>query len=181
MNTITVKNLPFVPLISKEVIQSRLQQVAAKMRENHAEEDVVFIIILKGSLFVAADLIRAYALPSAIEMIRAQSYEEMKSSGVVEISMTNTLDLDDKTVIIIEDIVETGRTLQAVHHHLKSTSPKRLLTFSLLRKPSANKNPIHLDYVGFDIDQEFVIGYGLDYDQEARYLEDIYQLKKSSE
>jgi hypoxanthine phosphoribosyltransferase len=176
MDEIIIKDRKFKKMIGAREIDARLQEVASILRKEHGDEEVVFIIILKGSMFVASDLIRHYGLPCSVEIVRARSYKGMRSSGTVEITMTETQDLRDKTVIIIEDIVETGRTLQAVHFHLKQAHPGRLLTFSLLRKPSAQDNPVVIDYIGFDIDQEFVVGYGLDYDEEGRHLRDIFQL-----
>lgn len=163
--------------LSEASIQARIKEIADQIGMLHKDEEIVFIVILKGSLFVAADLMRACQLDTPLEVVRATSYKGMKSTGVVEITMTETLSLKGKTVIIIEDIVETGRTLQAVHHHLKQFNPRQLKTFSLLRKPKALINPVEIDYVGFDIDSEFVVGYGLDFDEKGRELKDIYRLK----
>ena len=176
MNRIKILNETFVEILSEEQISRRIIEVANQIYNDVGNEEVVFVIILKGSVFVGADLIRAYRGPSMLEVIRAKSYRGKKSSGVVEVSMTETADLVGKTVIIIEDIVETGKTIQAIHHHIRLKNPKKLLTFSLLRKPSALSNPIDIDYVGFDIDQAFVIGNGLDYDEKYRELKSIYQL-----
>ena len=175
-SNITVGDKSFELLLSKEKIDGRIKEIAAEISSAHAGESVVFIIILKGSIFIAADLIRYCTLPSAIEVVRARSYVGTRSSGTVEIMMTDTLDLRGKTVIILEDIVESGRTLQAVHHHLHQLKPAKLLTFSLLRKPKALLNPVHIDYVGFDIETAFVVGYGLDYDEMGRELTDLYQV-----
>lgn len=177
-SSVVIQGKTFERFLSEGEIQARLQEVAVQIRAMHQEEDVVFIVILKGSLFVAADLMRACQLDTPLEVVRARSYQGMKSTGVVEITMTDTLSLKGKTVIIIEDIVETGRTLQAVHHHLKQFEPGHLKTFSLLRKPKALINPVPIDYVGFDIDSEFVVGYGLDFDEKGRELKDIYRLRE---
>ena len=177
-SSVVIKGKTFEPFLSEAAIQDRLEEIAEQMRVEHKEEDVVFIVILKGSLLVAADLIRACQMDTPLEVVRARSYNGMKSSGVVEVTMTETLSLKGKTVIIIEDIVETGRTLQAVHHHLKQFNPGKLKTFSLLRKPKALINPVEIDYVGFDIDPEFVVGYGLDFDEKGRELRDIYRLSE---
>ncbi len=178
MKTIAIEDEVFEEILSEDDIQTRVKELAAVLHEEHQNEDVVFVVILKGSLFIAADLIRTYPGRSMMEVIRARSYKGKKSSGMVEVSMTETADLSDKTVIIIEDIVETGKTIQAIHHHLRLKKPGRLLTLSLLRKPSALSNPVAIDYVGFEIDQAFVIGYGLDYDERFRELRSIYQLKE---
>lgn len=178
MEEIIIKDKAFVRLLTEDQIQSRIDILAREMTDRLDAETVVFIVILKGSLFVSSDLIRSFGGACSMEVIRARSYVGMKSSGVVEITMTETMDLEGKTLVIVEDIVETGKTLQAVHHHLRQRSPKEILTFSLLRKPSAQMNPISIDFVGFDIPQAFVVGYGLDYDEEARHLRDIYQLKE---
>lgn len=175
--TIEIKNEVFEVLLTENEIKGRLQDIAQVIRKDMEDQEPVFLCILKGSLFVAADLIRAYGQPCYLEAIRAHSYQGKQSKGVVDLTMTDNVDLRGKTVIIIEDIVETGRTLHAVYHHLRHSSAERVLTFCLLRKPSAAKLPFDIDYVGFDIDQSFVIGYGLDYDEAYRQLPDIYQLK----
>lgn len=179
MNLIKVREHTFRPYLSEREISSRIQSLGSELRKRLEGEEVVFFVILKGSLFVAADVIRSFGMPCTVEAVRAQSYTGMKSKGIVDITMTSEVNLDGKSVVILEDIVETGRTLQAIHHHLRQSKAKQILTLSLLRKPSALANPINIDFVGFDIDQEFVIGYGLDFDEEARYLRDIYILDES--
>lgn len=176
--SIQVNGRSFRLYLSQDQIKQRIDALGAELRQQLTGREVVFIVILKGSIFTAADVIRSYGQSCTIEAVRARSYRGMASSGTVEISMTDTVDLKGKTVVIIEDIVETGRTLQAIHHHLSQSGAQEVLTLSLLRKPSAMKNPIPVDFVGFDIEQAFVIGYGLDYDEEARYLADIYQLEE---
>ncbi len=157
--------------LSEKQIQKRIQELGETITQDMKGKDLVCIGILKGSIIFMADLIRHIQLPLSIDFMAASSYgDAMKSSGVVKINMDLAHPIEGKDVLIIEDIVDTGLTLDYLLKHLKMRKPKSLTLCSLLLKPSKLKKPIQVDYLGFSIDDRFVIGYGLDHAEKFRNL-----------
>lgn len=172
----TINGKTFSVLLSRNVIAETVKTLANRINHDYKGKTPVFLIVLKGSIFFGADLLREITLDCELKTIRAKSYgNSMLSSGKVNLLVTN-IDIAGKDVIIVEDIVDTGLTLSALIDKLKSFEPKSLETVSLLSKPSQREVQVPVRYIGLEIDPSFVIGYGLDYDEKGRQLPDIYSL-----
>lgn len=157
-------------LISEDEIALRLKGLGQAISEDFQGEEVVVICVLKGAFMFCADLIKEIQLPLRLEFVALSSYGDgTKSSGVVKLDMDVTGSIEGKNVIVVEDIVDTGLTLKYLMENLKIRNPKSLSLASLLHKPSKTIYPIKIDYLGFEIEDKFVIGYGLDY--AGRYRE----------
>lgn len=176
MPIIKVHDKSFDTYLSEEVIQNRIKEMAAEISRDYAGKRPLFIAILNGSFMFAADLFKHLSINAEICFIKLASYEGMKSSGNVVTSIGLEDDLFGKDVVIVEDIVDTGKTLHNFLPKLLHQQPKSLKIASLLHKPEATEYPLQLDYIGFDIPNKFVVGYGLDYDGLGRNLKEIYQL-----
>ena len=176
MSVIKVHDKSFETYLSEEKIQERVTEMAAVINEDYAGRRPLFIAILNGSFMFASDLFKHLDVEAELCFIKLASYKGMKSSGNVITSIGLEVDLFGKEVIIIEDIVDTGKTLHNFLPKLLHQQPKSLKIASLLHKPEATEYPLTLDYVGFEIPNKFVVGYGLDYDGLGRNLKEIYQL-----
>lgn len=176
MPVIKVHDKSFDTYLSEEIIQSRIKEMAAEISRDYAGKRPLFIAILNGSFMFAADLFKHLSINAEICFIKLASYKGMKSSGNVVTSIGLEDDLFGKDVVIVEDIVDTGKTLHNFLPKLLHQQPKSLKIASLLHKPEATEYPLQLDYIGFDIPNKFVVGYGLDYDGLGRNLKEIYQL-----
>jgi hypoxanthine phosphoribosyltransferase len=176
MPVIKVHDKSFEIYLSEETIQQRVRELAASINNDYAGKRPLFIAILNGSFMFASDLFRHLTIEADICFIKLASYKGMKSSGKVITSIGLEEDLFGKEVIIIEDIVDTGKTLHNFLPKLMHQQPKSLKIAALLHKPEATEYPLTLNYVGFDIPNKFVVGYGLDYDGLGRNLKEIYQL-----
>jgi hypoxanthine phosphoribosyltransferase len=176
MPVIKVHDKSFDTYLSEEVIQNRIKEMAAEISRDYAGKRPLFIAILNGSFMFAADLFKHLSINAEICFIKLASYKGMKSSGNVVTSIGLEDDLFGKDVVIVEDIVDTGKTLHNFLPKLLHQQPKSLKIASLLHKPEATEYPLQLDYIGFDIPNKFVVGYGLDYDGLGRNLKEIYQL-----
>jgi hypoxanthine phosphoribosyltransferase len=158
-------------LFTKEQLDERLEQMAAEIDADYAGEEVLLVGVLKGAVMVMADLARKLHTPASMDWMAISSYGSgTKSSGVVRILKDLDTDILGKNVLVVEDIVDSGLTLSWLMANLETREPKSLRIAALLRKPDAAKVEIKAAYVGFDIPNEFVIGYGLDYDQKYRNL-----------
>ena len=164
-------SLPVV-LISEEEIQKRVAELAAQISEDYAETpDIVLIGVLKGSFIFLADLSRQMTIPRTIEFIAVSSYgSKSKSSGAVRLVMDVRGSIEGKHVLIVEDIVDTGHTLKYLIGILKSHRPASIRTAALVRKAESAEVEVDVDYLGFDIGNEWVVGYGLDYAEKHRTL-----------
>ena len=176
MSVIKVHDKSFEIYLSEEKIQQRIREMAAVINKEYAGRRPLFIAILNGSFMFASDLFKQLDIEAELCFIKLASYKGMKSSGNVITSIGLEVDLFGKEVIIVEDIVDTGKTLHNFLPKLLHQQPKSLKIASLLHKPEATEYPLTLDYVGFDIPNKFVVGYGLDYDGLGRNLKEIYQL-----
>jgi hypoxanthine phosphoribosyltransferase len=176
MSTIRLHDKTFEIYISETVIQERVKNIADSINEEYRGKQPLFIAILNGSFMFAADLFKYLTINSEISFIKLASYRGMKSTGNVITSIGLDADLFGKDLIIIEDIVDTGKTLYNFLPKLKDHQPSSLKIAALLHKPEATRFPLNLDYVGFSIPDKFVVGYGLDYDGLGRNLKEIYQV-----
>jgi hypoxanthine phosphoribosyltransferase len=163
-----------VPLISSAQIAARVAELGRRISEDYAGRSLVLLSVLKGSYLFAADLSRAIELDLRVEFLGVRSYgDSTRSSGVVEITQDLTLPILDEDVLIVEDIVDTGLTADYLLRQLESRGPRSVRLCALLDKPSSRQRNVTIDYVGFAIEDVFVVGYGLDYAQRYRNLPDI--------
>ena len=176
MSVIKIHDKSFETYLSAETIQERVREIAAAINTDYRGRRPLFIAILNGSFMFASDLFKHLEIEAELCFIKLASYKGMKSSGNVVTSIGLEDDLFDKEVIIVEDIVDTGKTLHRFLPKLQHQQPKSLKIASLLHKAEATEYPLVLDYVGFTIPNKFVVGYGLDYDGLGRNLKEIYQL-----
>ena len=176
MPTIKVHDKTFDIYLSEASIQERIKEIAETLNKEYKDKRPLFLAILNGSFMFAADLFKHLAIPAEICFIKLASYKGMKSSGNVVTAIGLDYDLFGKDVIIVEDIVDTGKTLYDFIPKLKHQQPASLKIVALLHKPDATKFPLTIDYIGFTIPNKFVVGYGLDYDGLGRNLKEIYQL-----
>jgi hypoxanthine phosphoribosyltransferase len=159
-------------LIDRKTVENRIKELAKQIEKDYAGEEVYCVGLLKGSVVFLSDLVKEINTPVVIDFMSVSSYgSETVSSGDVKILKDTDLDLRGKHVLIVEDIIDTGLTLEHVIRYFKeSKGVKTLKTCTLLSKPERRKVNIDIDYVGFDVPDKFVIGYGLDYDQKYRNL-----------
>ncbi len=169
-------DLTFKPFLSEEKILKRVAELAHQITNDFKGKKLVFIGILNGAFIFLADLVRACDLSCEITFIKLSSYKGLKSKGKVTTLIGMDIDLKGRDVIVVEDIVDTGKTLYQFLKELKTLEPTSVKLASLLVKPEALQYEIPVDYKGFDIPNKFVIGYGLDYNGEGRNLKSIYQL-----
>lgn len=176
MSVIKLHDKSFEIYLSEETILKRVKEIAAGITKEYAGKRPLFIAILNGSFMFASDLFKQLNIEAELCFIKLASYKGMKSTGNVITSIGLEVDLFNKEVIIIEDIVDTGKTLHNFLPKLLHQQPESLKIVTLLHKPDATEHPLQLDYVGFEIPNKFVVGYGLDYDGLGRNLKEIYQL-----
>jgi hypoxanthine phosphoribosyltransferase len=165
-------------LLSEEQIQGKIAELAAQIAEDYAGREVLLVGVLKGAVLFMSDFARALQLPTQMEFMAVSSYgSATSSSGVVRILKDLDRDIADKHVLVLEDIIDSGLTLSWLLKNLGSRRPASLEVCTLLRKPDAVKVDVPVRYVGFDIPNEFVVGYGLDYAERYRDLPYIATLK----
>ena len=158
-------------LIEEEKVDKRIEELGKKISEEYAGKEVHLICILKGSIFFTCELAKRITVPVTIDFMSCSSYgADTKSSGVVKLVKDLDEPLEGKNVIVIEDIIDSGRTLSYLLEILSARKPASLKLCTLLDKPDRRVMPVHVDYTGFEIPDEFVVGYGLDYDQRYRNL-----------
>lgn len=176
MSFIKIKDKTFRPFISAEEIHSRVKEVADKINHDMAGKNPLFLAVLNGSFVFAADLMRMLTIPCEISFVKLASYEGTSSTGKITEVIGINEDLTGRDVVIVEDIVDTGATMmrmiaQLEKHHLAS-----LHICTLLLKPGKLKVPLQIDYAAMEIPNDFIVGYGLDYDQQGRNLPEIYTI-----
>ncbi len=166
-------------LISREHIQERIRELAEQITSDYAGKDLLLVCILKGGVIFLSDLTRALPIPHALDFMAISSYggTRTESSGIVRILMDLNANIQNRHVLIVEDIIDTGRTLQYITENLGTRDPASLKICTLLNKPDRREVDIRLDYVGFNIPNEFVVGYGLDYGELYRNLDFVGVLK----
>jgi len=161
-------------LISTEQIQARIQSMAAEIDRDYSGEPVYLVGVLKGAFILLADLARAMKTPTRIEFIGISSYgKKATTSGEVRVTKDLDVTIEGQHVILVEDIVDTGITLAYLIKVVEQRKPATLRIATLLDKPDRRQRPVHVDYVGFQIPDKFVVGYGLDYGEDYRNLRDV--------
>jgi hypoxanthine phosphoribosyltransferase len=176
MSVVKVHDKTFGIYLAEETIQQRIKELAARINSDYASKRPFFVAILNGSFMFASDLFKQLTIDAELCFIKLASYKGMKSSGNVVTSIGLDDDLFGKDVIIVEDIVDTGKTLHNFLPRLLHQQPRSLKIVTLLHKSDATEFPLTLDYIGFEIPDKFVVGYGLDYDGLGRNFKEIYQL-----
>ncbi len=176
MHSIKVHDKEFIPYLNADEIAKEVSRIAGEINKDYAGKKPLFIAILNGAFIFAADLLKEITLEAEICFIKLASYKGVKSTGKVITAIGLDTDLYNRDVIIVEDIVDTGKTLTQFLPQLEHSHPASLKIASLLHKPDAMIYPIIIDYLGFTIPNKFVLGYGLDYDGLGRNIKEIYQL-----
>lgn len=178
-NQIQVSGLMFRPYLSREEIQKRVAELGAQISTDLEGKKPLFICVLNGAFVFAADLYRQITIPSQITFMRMKSYEGTQTTGTVKAITNLNESVVDRNVVIIEDIVDSGYTLERMVHMLQDLGAAEVRTAVLLSKPNARKiENLKVDYCCFEIPNDFIVGYGLDYNEEGRNLPDIYVVGK---
>ena len=163
--------MPLKPLIDAGAIAERVAELGREITRDYAERELVVVPVLKGSFVFAADLLRQIDLEVEIDFLGVRSYEnQQESSGVVQITTDLSHSVEGKHVLLVEDIVDTGLTVEYLHENLATRQPASVEVAALLHKPARARVPVQIDYLGFTVDDVFIVGYGLDYAQKFRNL-----------
>ena len=176
MDVVTIKDKRFRLYIPESVIIQKVQAVAERINHDMAGKNPLFIAVLNGSFMFASDLMRHITIPCEISFVKLASYEGVMSTGVITEVMGINEDLTDRHVVIVEDIVDTGQTMQRMLERLGTRHPASVHICTLLLKPDKLQVPLNVEYVAMEIPNEFIVGYGLDYDHQGRNLPDIYTI-----
>lgn len=178
MKEVTILDKTFEIMIGQDRIAERIHILSAEITKEYVGKKPIFIGVLNGAFLFMADLFRGIETDCELTFIRVSSYSGTESTGNVKNIVGLTHDIKDRHVIVVEDIVDTGETMTYLMKELKKQNPASVKLATFLFKPAALKKPVKPDYVGFEINPDFVVGYGLDYDGFGRNLPDIYVLKK---
>ena len=176
MKEIRILDKSFKEYLTERVIQLRIEELAQQVNIDLAGREVVFLGILDGAFLFAADLFRRINFPARISFVKLASYQGTSSSGSIKELIGWNEDIKNKTIVIVEDIVDTGNTLERIVDELVIRKATEVKVAAMLFKPAAYTKDIHLDYIGFEIPNDFVVGYGLDYDGFGRNLPSVYSL-----
>lgn len=171
-----IKGKKFGKYILSEQIREAVANIADRINRDYEDKNPLFLIVLKGSIFFGSDLLRQIRIDCEIDTIRARSYgDSMNSSGIIRLDNLS-FNVEDRHIVIIEDIVDTGLTIEAMFKKLRKLKPASLEVVTLLSKPSQRKANVNIKYTGIEIEPFFVIGYGLDYAEKGRHLPEVYRI-----
>lgn len=180
-SVVKIKDKTFEKFITNDEISTRIKELAKQINRDLAGKNPLFVVVLNGAMFFAVDLFLNITIPAEITSTRLKSYAGTKSTGTIKTIMPLQEDIADRTVVIVEDIVDSGTTIERIIKQVKDLGAAKVYTAILLFKKEACKIPsLKLNYVGFIIPDNFVIGHGFDYDEQGRNLPDIYALKEGS-
>ena len=177
MKTVKIKDKEFELFLSQDKIENAIDTVAQRLNTDLAGKDPLFICVLNGSFMFASELMKRLAIPCELSFVKMSSYKGISSSGKIKEIYGLEEDIKGRTIVIVEDIVDTGYTMSLMLEQLMLDEPKEILVASMLLKPDALKEKVQLDYVALEIPNDFIVGYGLDYDGYGRNLADIYKIK----
>ncbi len=180
MSIVKIKDKTFRTSISESEIKQRVKELAAKLSHDLDGQNPLFIGVLNGSFIFAADLMREMTIPCEISFVKLASYQGITSTGKVHEVLGINEDLTDRTVVIVEDIVDTGQTMKQMIESLGTRHPKSVHICTLFVKPDKLQEQLDIEYAAFSIPNDFIVGYGLDYDQHGRELKEIYTLCENS-
>ena len=178
MATIKIKDLSFKPFINEDELQPLIKKVANQINKEYAGKSPLFLGVLNGSFMFMSDLIKSIDLECLVSFVKLASYEGTESKGAVNELIGLNESLEGRDVIIVEDIVDTGNTLEKLYQIILEKNPKSLKIATLLYKPEAYKKGFNIDFVAKEIPNNFVVGFGLDYDGYGRNLPSIYVLNQ---
>ena len=176
MKTVQVKDRQFSLYISENKIKEQVKKIAGQINTDLNGKNPLLLVILNGAFVFAADLLRDVTIPCEVSFIRLASYEGTSSTGEVKQLIGLNEDIEGRTVVIVEDIIDSGLTMQELLLILAKKNPKEIRIASLFVKPNNLKVVLNIHYRCFDIENDFIVGYGLDYDQQGRNLPDIYKV-----
>lgn len=176
MSRVQIKDKAFKTFIPESELLQRVKAVADKINKDMAGKNPLLIAVLNGSFIFAADLMRDLTIPCEITFVKLASYEGTDTTGKVKEIFGLNSSIEGRTVIIVEDIVDTGYTMQQMLEQLEEKHPAEIHICSLLVKPGKLRVPLNIEYAAMEIPNDFIVGYGLDYDQQGRQLRDIYVL-----
>lgn len=166
----------FKPYLSEAQIQEAVQKVADGVAKDYKDEIPIFVGVLNGSFMFVADFLKAYQYPCEVSFVKLSSYQGLTSTGIVETLLDVSEDIEGRSVIILEDIIDSGRTLQQLVHLFSDSNVKEFKIASLFYKSDCYNGEYAIDYVGMEIPNKFIVGYGLDYNEQGRNLREVYQL-----
>jgi len=178
MDIITVKDKSFKPFISEESLQKSIKETATKINYDYRGKSPIFIGVLNGSFMFFSDLLKSIDLKCTVSFVKLSSYQGISSTGTVDELIGLNEDLKGKDIILVEDIVDTGNTIDKLYDIIKDKEANSIRVSTLLYKPEAYKKSYEIDYVSIEIPNKFVVGYGLDYDGLGRNLNSIYILNE---
>ena len=178
---VEVHDKQFKLFIAEDEIQKEVTRIADQMNGELADKDPIFLGILNGAFMFASDLYKQLTFPCQITFLKLASYSGTQSTGTVKQLIGINLDLKDRFVVVLEDIVDTGVTLETIIRQLSGFQPEAIRVATFLHKPDATIREVKLDYVGMEIPNDFILGYGLDYDGYGRNFKEIYQLVESDQ
>ena len=168
----------FVPFISAEEIDFAIQKMVTQIEADFVDEIPVFIGVLNGSFMVVSDFVKSYTKPCEVNFVKMASYSGMASTNEVKELIGLNQDLAGRSVVVIEDIIDTGHTIVELKELFKKQNLKHFKIATLFFKPEAYKKDVKIDYIGIQIPNKFIVGFGLDYDGLGRNLPEVYQLKE---
>ncbi|NKI33265.1 adenylate kinase [Croceivirga thetidis] len=169
----------FKPFLSEEQIQAAVKKIALEIAEDYRDETPIFVGVLNGAFMFVSDLMKHYPHDCEVSFVKLSSYQGLTSTGIVETLLDVSEDIEGRSVIIVEDIIDTGRTLQQLVHLFSDTNVKEFKIASLFYKSEIYNGEYTIDYVGIEIPSKFIVGYGLDYNELGRNLKEVYQLNPS--
>jgi len=175
---ISIKDLKFTPYILKNELLSRIQEIALRINEDYQNKKPLFVSVLNGAFMFTSDLMKQIDIDSEIKFISVNSYEGIQSTGKINYDIEFGKWVTDRHIIIIEDIVDTGNTMNFLLNKLNDWDPSSVEVATLFLKKDSLGHDLDLKYVGFSIEDKFIVGYGLDYDGSGRNYQDVYQLKE---
>ncbi len=178
MKSVKLADKEFVPYLSEEKVNQKVQEMAKQISEDYADKNPVILGVLNGAFMFLADLSKGLEMESQITFIRLSSYSGTETTGKVVELYGLEFDIENRHVLVVEDIIDTGLTMQALKKLLESKKPASVKLAVFLLKPEALRCEMEVDYLGFEIPNDFVIGYGMDYDGYGRNLASIFQLKQ---
>ena len=173
---INILDKNFTPYISTEIIEERIAELAAQINSDYAGRCPLFIVVLNGAFLFSAQLVKNISLSCEVTFVRLSSYAQTESTGMVRQIIGLEEKINGRDIIIIEDIVDTGITMKQLLEQIHQLEPASVEIATLLHKPEALKKPVNMRYIGFEIENKFVVGYGLDYDGYGRNLNALYVL-----
>jgi hypoxanthine phosphoribosyltransferase len=177
MNQITIRDREFEMYIPEEKIKTVIGELAEKMRDDLKGRDPLFVCVLNGAFMFASELFQALDLvESEITFVKMASYRGTHSTGIIRLLIGLNEVIEGRTVVVLEDIVDSGSTIENIMNQLKDLNPGEIRIATLLFKPGAMVKKVQLDYVGMEIPNDFIVGFGLDYDGYGRNLKDIYKV-----